>query len=310
MNFKYATFITITFKKKVLIKFYTIMDKSITKIDCLIISTGRAASTAIYQYINHGCELNLPKNKEPHHWFDMHKLKGLYPLLNKIYIPDRNLYFDLYSKSETVIDASCGYFFYMSEVIENLKSAGEMPKVIFLYRDPVSRSASIFNEWKKKGLTSSKNVIQDAIKANGVGPGFWWEYYYDNVFYLQQFQLMKDYFKAILLVNYRAFAKAPATVFKQITDFLELSITCDIDYKAINSSAEAKLMQRNRTLLKYLNVFPLYFQKKMMGYWESKSKQDDMKHYAELPTYLPKSIKQYTKFRESINNRDVVCINK
>ena len=54
------------------------------KLDCLIISTARAASTAVYQYLNVRGNLGLPINKEPHHWCDVKSYPGRYELLDSI----------------------------------------------------------------------------------------------------------------------------------------------------------------------------------------------------------------------------------
>jgi hypothetical protein len=287
-----------------------IRDDNKRKIDCLICSTGRAASTAVYYYLSQGCNLALPSNKEPHHWVDINGLNGLYPLIKKIYIANRVAYYELYSNSYKAIDASCGYFFYIDEVIRNLETASEKPKVVFLYRDPITRAASIYNEWKKKGLTSSENVIKDVIKSKYTKPGYWWEYYYDNVFYFNFYKTIQSYFQNILIINYSAFAKQPSSTFRKIAEFVGAPIINKLDYSPLNSSVDAKLILSNNKFIKFKTFFPASFQKIITDYQINRSNRDDTKYYAVLPQYLTKSLVQYHEFRKAIKHEDIVCISK
>jgi len=99
-----------------------------------IISTGRAGSTAIYQYLNEMCDLKLPANKEPHFFTSVKKYKNLDGPILDCYVSSLKKYKKLYEKSKFIIDASVGYFFYIDEFIKRVKKLNINPKIIFLYR--------------------------------------------------------------------------------------------------------------------------------------------------------------------------------
>ena len=150
---------------------------------CLIVSTGRAASTSIYRYLDFAGRLNLPKLKEPHFLCDVTSYEGLNRDISSIYISDKLHYQSLYKHSKLILDASCGYFFSLDNVISNIKALdlAKKPKVIFLYREPISRALSWYNERVKRNLTQADSPITDILSCPH--PGLWWENYYDNVLY-------------------------------------------------------------------------------------------------------------------------------
>jgi hypothetical protein len=194
----------------------------------------------------------------------------------------------------------------MGEVIDNLQKAGEKPKAIFLYRDPLSRAVSIFNEWKRKGLTSSPNVIRDIAAASVKEGGLWWESYYDNVFYMRNYKLMESYFDDLLLVNYRCFAESPGAVFSVVSDFVGVPITKTIEYTPHNSSAEAKFDFRfgwSRRLARYV---PKGLRHSFHLYWNGLSDRADRKSIAGLTGSLPDSVNEYNEFINYIGAQDIV----
>ena len=274
------------------------------KAHCLIISTGRAASTAIYKYINEAAKLNLPKNKEPHFWCDVYNFEGLYEGLKKIYVNNKDEYYKAYMNSQMIVDASVGYFFCIDKVIEKLRKLSVKPKVIFLYREPVSRAESLYNELKKKGLTNSDNVIEDIelFRPNGL----WWERYYDNVYYYDNFKAIESYFNDILLINYDFFAKKPDLGVRIILSFLGLEKKVNIDLCPVNSSMGNKLSQLKIIKLLKKSVLPFipenslsFLKKKVLLLPIYKKKMDN-----KIVDYLQVSIKQYVIFRNYIDNKD------
>jgi len=290
------------------------MNLSDRPVDCLIISIGRSASTAIYKYLNDACVLNLPANKEPHHWCDIEKFDGRYDLLNELYIKDQEAYFAMYSASKKVIDASVGYFFDIEEVIGKLKAAKQKPKVLFLYRDPISRAISLFNELKKKELTTSQSIDQEIlIKRN---PGLWWENYFDNVLYLDYFKCMESYFDDLMIVDYNAFASNPSKAFSQIADFIGVPIVNAINYSPVNSSLEAKFSADFRRVKEILKVFrfnllPSGIKDGLNRYvLTSFYKKDKRRVYDNLEISLSNSIDQYNGFKRYIKEKDVLCLKR
>lgn len=279
-------------------------------VDVIIVSTGRAASTAVYQYLDVACELNLPKNKEPHYWCDIHKYGGLHNVLKDIHISKFTDYMDAYSCSKTVVDASVGYFFCLDEVIERLKQEGQAPKIVFLYREPVTRAVSLFNEERRKGSTDANDVSADIKRDRD--PGLWWEHYYDNVLYADCFEKMRSSFDSLLAVNYDHFSKDPRSALEEICDFLELDgINLDeMSFAPINSSREAVAVARLRKFRRVGHLVPS-FAKRMVVSLAASLGQKRARH---IPTglnrYLPTSIGQYEKFREQIGFEDILCIRK
>jgi len=280
------------------------------EIDCLIISTGRAASTAIYKYLGVVGELNLPWNKEPHFWCDIEKHGDLYDLLCEINIRDDAAYSQLYSNSELVVDASVGYFFYIEEVIRKLSEYGQKPKVIFLYREPVSRAESLFNELKKKDTANSANVSDDIkIKKE---EGLWWESYYDNVDYFDAFVKMEDYFNEIIAINYDYFSKNQKKVISLLSSFLKVdAVQLDsLELVPINSSKDAVVISKFRFVREFVKFLPKPIKnyiKSIIGERLLKSQkliQDD------LTSYLSNSIAQYQAFRKHIEYKDILCTKK
>lgn len=271
-----------------------------SKVNCLILSTGRAGSTAIYRYINEAGDLNLPINKEPHFLCDVNSFEGLYDGLVKMCVTNEKDYFDMYSNSEIILDASVGYYFSLDEVIKKLKTLKIIPKIILLYREPVSRAWSLYNELRKKQLTKELSVMDDIQKQRP--GGLWWERYYDNVYYYNFFKIIDGYFKNILMINYDSFANDPKKILNIIFDFLKIKKKKDIDCCPINSSAEALLSQskllRPLKIMKYCFPaslwLPLKRKASLLMYTQKNTNEN------EIAEFLPNSIEQYKMFREYI----------
>ena len=279
-------------------------------VDVIIFSTGRAASTAVYQYLDAACELNLPKNKEPHYWCDIHKFGGLHSVLKDIHISRSTDYMDIYSRSRIVVDASVGYFFCLDEVIERLKQEGQAPKIVFLYREPVSRAVSLFNEERKKGSTDANNVMAD-IKRDRDSE-LWWEHYYDNVLYADCFEKIRSSFDSILAINYDYFSKDPRSTLEEICGFLGLDgiNLNEMSYTPVNSSREAVAVSRLRKFRGVGHLVPS-FAKSMVFFLVASLGRKRARYIPPgLSRYLPTSIGQYETFREQIGFEDIMCIRK
>src|SRR5690606_10515477 len=114
----------------------------------------------------------------------------------------------LYNDSKMMIDASVGYFFCVEEVIRKVKEFGQFPKIVFLYREPRSRAASLFNELRKKGIEDAPD-LESALKDAALRTdGLWWERYYDNVRYSDVFEALSNTFD-VLPIEYRHFQASP-----------------------------------------------------------------------------------------------------
>lgn len=286
------------------------MRTSLSERDCFVFSTGRSASTAIYKYLNAAGSLGLPSLKEPHYWCDILNYEGTYDLIKSIYIEKDADYWNLYSKSKFILDASCGYFFYLDDVIQKLALSRQSPRAIFLYREPLSRAESWFNERKKKELTDAADVLEDMTRK--VNPDLWWEHYYDNVFYHSGYKKLQANFDQVLSINYHYFAKHPKEVISILFDYIEVKPTglSSLDFAPINSSQEAKAIT-------FLHEYP--WLKRLVRLLPGSVKQQLWRQYlgrissAKIDTckknkikeLLPVSMIEYTKFREYIKCQDI-----
>ena len=279
------------------------------KINCLLISTGRTGSTALYNYISVAGELNLPSNKEPHHLIsNVDKIAGVYDKLLSLYIDDEGDYFSLYKDSKIHLDASVGYFFYIESVIKKLSNYGEKPKVIYLYREPYSRARSLFNELKKKNISYSDDIYTDV--KHKPPEGLWWERYYDNVDYDSVLSRIDEYFDDILLISYDEFSKNPQKATEKALNFMGLELrSTENCYSPINSSKEGivsekfaafsflgKLLpKKTRRLVKAsLGVIMLkIFRKEKM-----------------LDGFLNRSDTQYKVLINKVRNKEYACLKK
>lgn len=217
------------------------MNKNTKKDIYIIISTGRAASTTVYNYIKKRKTIQIPLNKEPHHFINIYVKKGLYKLIQDIYVANFDEYIKLYDNSPIILDASVGYFFYIDEFIENIKKNKLNPKVIYLYREPKSRLSSMMNELSKKGLIEKniKNFLDEDFPTD-----FWWEYHKDNVPYLDVFNKLVANFSKILAIDYLLLENNPSFFFKSIDDFVELENKDIVEEHYLNSSLENYLFKR------------------------------------------------------------------
>ena len=204
-----------------------------------IISTGRAGSNAIYSYLNKMCDLNLPNNNAPHYWIDVEKYHNKAGAILDCYVADYQKYMSLYINSKIALDASVGYFFYIDEFLENLKKKSIEPKIIFLYREPIGRTISHFNQLKKKKMTKFSSIYKELnIKWD---KGTWCERCYDNIFYYDVFKKINKNFKDVLLINFKDFKNNPHDELKKIINFLEFQQIKSIDYWPINASSDIYL---------------------------------------------------------------------
>jgi hypothetical protein len=274
----------------------------VRKLDCLIISTGRAASTAVYRYLNALGDLGLPDNKEPHFWCTIKKYGGIYPLLERINISTLSEYECIYEKADRMIDASVGYFFTIDEVVSQLKIANQRPKVVFLYREPLSRANSLFNELRKKGIEKEETIEASMLLQRK--PGLWWEYYYDNVAYADVFLKLSQNFDSLMAVNYEIFIKHPEKVMSEICQYLDVEVRNSIEYEPVNSSAEAALLKYSRAMPLLRKLLPTVFKQRLVtGLWKLNNIRNT--NLSALEPYLKYSLAQYTELRNLTKLEDI-----
>jgi len=270
-------------------------------IDCLILSTGRSASTSIYHYIDQRAKLALPWNKEPHTLIRLQRYPNRSQLADEIHVSDINAFEALYANSKLMIDASVGYFFYIQDLIATLRDLKQVPKVVFLYREPVSRAASLFNELRKKRFEESPSLV-DALSRQKP-ENLWWENYYDNVPYFDNYCLMQSYFKDILSISYSDISTQPLVVVDRILAFLGTQAIADLDYSRYNSSAEATALAWGQRLPHLKKLLPPAAKRALINLY---SRLHVPRSYANqnIEKYLSYSMQQYRLFKAHISPSD------
>ncbi len=276
-------------------------------IDALIVSTGRAGSTSLYNYLGEAAIPGLPQNKEPHFWCDIRKYGNIGNLLSKIYVDKYDDYFDLYRDSKIVLDASVGYFFCLDEVLKRLKHSGQSPKIIYLYREPVSRARSLYYEELKKGEELKEDLIEEISLEKD--PGLWWENYYDNVAYSEVFSNLKKTGWDMICINQMYFKQNTGSVLSAVIEFLGLTKVADYSSLNLNSSAEAATYIRFPYLGRLLGSKLPGF--KVLRRILPKIIGESIKYNASpgwrrlVEKNLPFSIQEFNKFRLLIQEKDI-----
>ncbi len=189
-----------------------------------------------------------------------------------------------------------------------------MPKVILLYREPVSRSRSFFYEKKKKNMTKF-NCVEDDMKSPRQ-EGLWWEYYYDNIDYFDNYIALESYFTEILAINYHYFSRNQLKVMGEILKFINIDKRNfdGIELEPVNSSKEAILTSKMHKFRIFRSYLPGPIEKvigkatrKALRYC-TKVETNDLA--ADIRPYLQNSLSQYEKFRDYIKHEDVVWLRK
>ena len=279
------------------------------KVDCLIVSTARAASTSMYHYLNDIGGLCLPANKEPHFWCDVEKYSGRYSLLDELYIGETSRYEELYRESKIVVDASVGYFFYIDDVISKLREFRQKPKALFLYREPTSRAASLFNELRRKGIEEETTLEKALTAAKNRSPGRWWEHYYDNVQYDRVFESMCNYFDEILAVNLDAIQTSPEETVGGVLRFLEIAPVRTIEYLPMNTSNGAILSMKLKRLRRISPFIPRGLKTTIRHFLSRFSRSGDTRGKenasGDVSEMLSMSVASYKKFRSAVQEKDI-----
>ena len=271
-----------------------------------ILSTGRAASTSLYFFLDKLFHLNLPSIKEPHFLIDTDFYDNKPKILSDLKVRSLEDYQKLYKNSKIIVDASVGYFFNIDEFLENLKkyNLNENSKIIYIFREPADRSKSLFIKQYLTGFEKGTN-FKKAFNRKCNDKKYWWSYNYDNVNYNDNFIKLKNNFNEILLINYNFFNSIIKNNNKIFSDFLSLSVQNEAipEKKKINSSDINNFFNKENFLnflkkkgkfSKLLFLFKYYFKsiKVIILKIRIKNFSDD--------DYFENSKKQYKSFMNNI----------
>ena len=193
-------------------------------VDCIIFSTGRAASTSIYHYLDEMCALNLPANKEPHYWLeDALTFERIPAHFNEIYVSESCDYEQLYAKARFSVDASVGYYHYVERVVERIQDAGKTPKILMLIREPLSWARSLHVENLYQGLEKAQSLT-DCLAEKRANPNLWWQLRYRDIRYREVFETLTKAFPAVMLVDYGDFRANVEGTMQAICRFLDVDV--------------------------------------------------------------------------------------
>jgi hypothetical protein len=230
-------------------------------VDCVIFSTGRAASTSIYRYLDEMCALDLPANKEPHYWLEgALNYKGVPAILKGIHVADPRGYEQLYQNARLSVDASVGYYHYAKKVVAKIHSAGEIPKILMLVREPISWARSLHVENLYQGIERLRS-LDDCLAEDRADLNLWWQLRYRDIRYREVFETLTAAFPEVMLVDYDDFRADVDGVMREICRFLDLDVLAPPSGEVHHSSRERANHIRFAGLKRIGGRFPTFIRR-------------------------------------------------
>jgi hypothetical protein len=225
-------------------------------VDCVIFSTGRAASTSIYRYLDEMCALSLPANKEPHYWLEgVLDYKRIPDVLREIYVADLRNYERLYQGARLSVDASVGYYHYAEKVAARIRDSGSVPKIIMLVREPMAWARSLHMENLYQSLEHQKS-LENCLAEDRTDPDLWWQLRYRDIRYREVYETLTATFPEVMLINYDKFRIDVDGMMREICGFLDLDVVT-LPSGEVHHSSRARANQiRFRSLKRFGEFFP------------------------------------------------------
>lgn len=225
-------------------------------VDCVIFSTGRAASTSIYRYLDEMCVLSLPANKEPHYWLeDALDYKRIPEVLKEVYVADPRNYARLYQGARLSVDASVGYYHYAEKVAARIRDSSNVPKIIMLVREPMAWARSLHMENLYQGLEHQQS-LENCLAEDRTDPDLWWQLRYRDIRYREVYETLTATFPEVMLINYDDFRIDVDGMMRAICRFLDLDVVTPPSGEAHHSSRARANQIRFRNLKRLGGLFP------------------------------------------------------
>jgi len=272
-----------------------------------ILSTGRAGSTSMFRYVSQALPYEVPNFKEPHYFLKKNKLPSHIRLL-----VDESLseYEESLRSAPVTVDASCAYFFNAEVFLRAIKDLPGEIFIVYLYRDPIERMASFFEERKKKGMNIRNNLYDDMKEAQFYD-GDWWEDSYDNVEYNEVYKMLKNSKFNYIVVNAKDFFSKPKVEVERVLKFANIdTFSLDkVDWVVRNSSALANI-EKNlffRLVARPFKILPLGLKQRLwivllkIRLHLSHKKRDSVDRQL-IEAYAPKSVEQFRLFKATISD--------
>ena len=171
------------------------------KVDFIIIGPQRTGTTWIHEFLKNTKYFNLPISVKETFFFDMKYQLGF------------SYYDSLFEKNNKIRGEVCPTYFISEKAVLKIKKAYPNCKLIFIYRDPVERSISMYNHHFKKGRVSYD--IKDAVEK--------YPEIIESSMYSKYLKLWKSHFKdQIFMLRYDDLIKNPDEFIKQFSSFLSI----------------------------------------------------------------------------------------
>lgn len=196
------------------------------KIDFCIVGPQRTSTTWIYELLFKNGQVNLPTKVKETFFFDQKFSKGF------------TYYFSLFEDfNSNLITGEIGpTYFHSLKAAERIYSSNKKTKIIYIYRDPIEKSISLYQHHYRKGRVGKdfkKAIIKrpDIIETSrySVYPKMWTDLFSNE---------------NVLMIRFNDLKHNPQQFLDQITDFigLERIIVSENQSKKINQSTVPKYM--------------------------------------------------------------------
>ena len=194
------------------------------KIDFCVIGPQRTSTTWIYEKLLKSRKVNLPTKVKETFFFDQKFSKGF------------SYYFSLFEDFDSnLITGEIGpTYFHSLEAAERIYRSNNKCKIIFIYRDPIEKSISLYQHHYRKGRVG-KDFKKAIIKRPDI---------IETSRYSLYSKIWKDLFsnENVLMVRFNDLKYKPQEFLDKITSFLGLEriIVEENDSKKVNQSTVPK----------------------------------------------------------------------
>ena len=194
------------------------------KIDFCVIGPQRTSTTWIYEKLLKSRQVNLPTKVKETFFFDQKFFKGF------------SYYFSLFEDFDSnLFTGEIGpTYFHSLEAAKRIHRSNNKCKIIFIYRDPVEKSISLYQHHYSKG-----RVGKDFKKATIKRPDI-----IETSRYSIYSKMWTDLFSndSVLMVRFNDLKYKPQQFLDEITSFigLERIIVSENDFKKVNQSTVPK----------------------------------------------------------------------
>lgn len=242
------------------------MVKREKKVNFIIVGTQKGGTTALDFYLRQHPNIEMASKKEVH-FFDR----------DDRYLRWRNFayyhkHFNFKDPNKVIGEATPSYM-YSETAIKRIYQYNPEIKLIAVLRNPIDRAYSHWNmarQNKFEPLTFTQAVAKEKQRCREHLPGICQRYSYtDRGFYSEQIRRMQRYFddNQLLFIRHENLKQDPATVLKQVSDFLDIDAVTGIQAKDIHSKPyDTRISDAEREMLSELYYFEIKQLERILGW--------------------------------------------